>query len=682
MYLFCLKSILIFILFISGVLFASGSEENPLAITVKEKKEAEHESPAPSSTITTAEMERMQVVSAADALATLPGVHVSRAGGPGNFSSIFARGLLSSHVLVVVDGMPLMSSLRSGTGYDLGSIPSENISRIEFMRGSYPVKYGSSAVGGVVIINTKKGFGTPAFFLSSETGVLDMPENNFIPNSVRASAHGRGSYGDTDYSIRANFHVTEGISDADFAPGAEPEKSIYGKLEKDGMIYGNAGYSFSAPVSDTGNFYVTGFFRSRKKEIDDGPGPARDDPNRIIKRDEFFIRPSIKEKFFNEKWESTLAFSIFHDLLVDRDPPDKRKVYSYMKNEFSSSRLQTIWDNKVAVSSCLTVNTGLTFIREWGTLRYYDTTFFSNKFFSPNNLMQQQFEIYVFPQMTFMKRLHIEGGVRTSFIFPESTASEKEHEETQSSENFHTEPLFSVGSRFDTSFQSSVSVRFSRGYNVPTLFQRYSPFADPFSKLSPETVYSADAGFTQYLYEKKIRLDINWFRNSMHNMIDLNKQQIYTNRYRVISEGFEFSAATRPFYGFSLKGNYTWLYKLKESALVNYKGKTYKTDTEVLRRPEHTANLSFNYSFLKKFNLNWRLRYVGKRMDRIINYPATPYIESVNAFILMDAAFQWEINSFFTLTARIENITNTEYSYITEYGTPGISPYIGLKARF
>src|SRR3712207_2977746 len=54
-----------------------------------------------------AEIEARQATFAADLLDTLPGVSMSRNGGPGGVAGVRIRGAASDQTLVVVDGVPL-----------------------------------------------------------------------------------------------------------------------------------------------------------------------------------------------------------------------------------------------------------------------------------------------------------------------------------------------------------------------------------------------------------------------------------------------------------------------------------------------------------------------------------------------------------------------------------------------
>jgi vitamin B12 transporter len=95
---------------------------------------------------------------AADALQGVPGAHVVESGSYGGQTSLFMRGGESDYTKVLLDGVPLN---QAGGSIDLAHLTTDNVDRIEIVRGPVSVLYGSEAMTGVVQIFTRSGQGVP-----------------------------------------------------------------------------------------------------------------------------------------------------------------------------------------------------------------------------------------------------------------------------------------------------------------------------------------------------------------------------------------------------------------------------------------------------------------------------------------------------------------------------------------
>jgi vitamin B12 transporter len=88
-------------------------------------------------------------------LGTVPSVEM----WTGNVPAIFMRGGPSNHTLVIVDGVKMNppNSTNGAVEYGLTDVALNDIEKIEIVKGSGSVLYGSSAASGVISITTKKG---------------------------------------------------------------------------------------------------------------------------------------------------------------------------------------------------------------------------------------------------------------------------------------------------------------------------------------------------------------------------------------------------------------------------------------------------------------------------------------------------------------------------------------------
>ncbi|MCC9072299.1 TonB-dependent receptor [Flavobacterium sp. F-65] len=96
-----------------------------------------------------------------EALQNVNGVRPQLNCGVCNTGDIHINGLEGPYTAVMIDGMPIVSSL--STVYGLSGIPNSLVERIEIVKGPASSLYGSEAVGGLINIITKSASNAPVF---------------------------------------------------------------------------------------------------------------------------------------------------------------------------------------------------------------------------------------------------------------------------------------------------------------------------------------------------------------------------------------------------------------------------------------------------------------------------------------------------------------------------------------
>jgi len=86
-------------------------------------------------------------------LLEVPGVTVTRTGSLGSFSTLTLRGANPDEVRMYLDGVPL--NIAAGGAVDLSTLPLGDVERVEVYRGTTPLAFAESALGGVVSITTR-----------------------------------------------------------------------------------------------------------------------------------------------------------------------------------------------------------------------------------------------------------------------------------------------------------------------------------------------------------------------------------------------------------------------------------------------------------------------------------------------------------------------------------------------
>jgi vitamin B12 transporter len=244
-----------------------------------------------------------------DALTGLPGVSASSNGGLGTSTHLRIRGLGGAYVPVFYDGINISDPASSGNGFDWGGITGANISRVEVLKGSQSARYGSSAVGGVVTLQswtpTTQGVSGQGFaefgtyntaraglsvgLLTDRTelsmGVSRVTTDGFSANAAGTEADGYSenranlklSYQLTDMALvgfTAFYLDSDGQFDERGGDGAVPYDEENARTQKGARLYSefmtgavshDLSFSyFETDRSSTSNGWATPFFGTRK----------------------------------------------------------------------------------------------------------------------------------------------------------------------------------------------------------------------------------------------------------------------------------------------------------------------------------------------------------------------------------------------------------------------------------
>lgn len=124
----------------------------------------------PVTVLTADELDRIGGADVTRVLAAIPGASWQRDGAAGAETGLHLRGAGSDEVLVLIDGVRMVNVAAPAGGFDFGTLTGVGIDRIEVLRGTNSVVWGSGATGGVVAITTPE---TKGIHASLEVGSRD-----------------------------------------------------------------------------------------------------------------------------------------------------------------------------------------------------------------------------------------------------------------------------------------------------------------------------------------------------------------------------------------------------------------------------------------------------------------------------------------------------------------------------
>ena len=628
------------ILILISITLAEEKKEKTLkyyiVVTATKTEQPQAEIGSSTTIITAEDLKRTGKETVLEALRNVPGLDVVQTGGAGRTSNIFIRGAKSEHTLVMIDGVEMNDPVSPGRSYDFAHLTVDNIERIEIVRGPQSTLYGSDAIGGVIHIITKKGKGKPKFFISGEGGTY---------NTFREAAGLSGGTEWINFSLGISRFDTKGFS-------ASHEK--YGNTERDG--YGNTSFSARIGLTPMENFEINFVARysDARTDLDGKGGKGGDDPNYTSNSKQLFFRTHATLRLFNGRWEQKMGFSLSnHDRDYQNDI-DSQHPYDSLKSFYDGQMLKIDWQHNLYLHKTNTLTIGVEYEQEKGESEYsWESAWGPGK--------------SVFPEKTsHITGFYLQDGIKLwESFFVTLGMRVDDHSRFGSATTYRIAPayIFETGTK--------VKATYGTGFKAPSLYQLYAPATawGPIGNenLKPERSKGWDAGIEQYLLADRLIMGATYFRNDFEDLIEFDWMRGYINIARAETKGMEIFVSTLPLGDLTIRGSYTYT-----------ETKDKETGEKLLRRPKHKGNLSLNYRFLEKGNVNLGVIYVGERDDW---YPYSNRVEA-EAYTLINLAASYDITGNVQFFCRMDNLFDRDYEEITGYGTAGRSFYGGLKAIF
>ncbi len=610
----------------------ASAEESPGSIYSASFAKRDWEQTASSVTrITEEDIKRSQHHHVLDLLRSVPGVDVVQSGSLGGNASIFLRGANSEHTLVLIDGVEANNPGSNARFFNFVDLTTDNIERVEIIRGPQSAVYGSDAIGGVISITTKKGSGDPKANLSFEGG-------SYETFTEKASLHsGIGNSGNV--SVSMSRQDSDSISALDL-PDAERD------------AYDLTNFSARMGFEPSDSFEQNFMYRHSESNADlDSQGSlSQDDPNRFLNNREIFFRSESKLKWFDGRWIQSFGVGIADHRFFDRNDIDHLSMDT-LDSRYDGRLNKFDFVNEIALSSAFRLIAGAETEQERASSDYFSESSFGS------------FEA-VFPEEKaryngyFMELLY-EG----SQYFSMSAGLRVDDGETLSEElSYRIAPVVSLPES-GTKIFSTVGT----GIKAPSLYQRFSSYGTP--DLQPEESLGVDAGVEQSFFGGQLTASATYFWNEIDNLVDFDPQTfLFENIQEAKTDGFEFSLVTELCDQLSLNANLTFL-----DAENRTSGET------LLRRAKQKASLQANYAFLgNDAELSLRLRFVGDRYDNDFSGPGAERVK-LSSFAVTDILGRYKLNDDISFFGRVENLFDRDYEEIRGFGTRGVSAYGGFE---
>ena len=595
------------------------SESEPVVVTATRTDIPLDESPASVSIVTSEDIEEKQIERVADALREVPGLSVVQTGAPGQLTSVFTRGLRSEHTQVLLDGIPINQGLQGA--FNFSDFNTDDIDRIEIVRGPQSTLYGPRALAGAIQIFTKRGDGPPVFTLSAEGGSYD---------TFREAAEGEGKVDQFDYSFgfsrldtdnaRPNnqYRNTSAIANV----GWSPERTL-----RIGML---VTYS----LSDTGN----------PNTIFD-PKPL---DNFLTER--WLIGPHIEWSPF-DWWDHRLIVSYDHERQLN--DPNEDGFVGPTRALFE--RTQIDYQNDLRPTSWLTITSGFFYSRvNAGQERPFVSQAFGPQ---PTFVSDHTDQTGVFAQLTFKpweEFTFVSGGRFDHFNQFGDVWTWRE-----------------AGSYLIRCTDTTVHASVATGFSPPSSQDKI--FGNNFG-LEPERGTGWDIGIEQRFWNRRVIIGATYFHNDLSNLIGFNGLFQTLNLGSARTQGVECELRARPIADLELQASYTYLDAVNTSS----SDITQLPGARLPRRPRNEGYVSASYRWWKKLRTTIAAKFVNAREE--LNFGGPNF--DIEDYGFVNFAAEYEVSAHLTVYGRIDNLTNEHYSEVFGFPALGRAVYGGARVTF
>ncbi|MEQ1547961.1 MAG: TonB-dependent receptor [Chakrabartia sp.] len=627
MYIF--KTILLTATILSPVLAHAEDTDDAIIVTANRDETPVSQVGQSVTIITADDIQTRQSVAVVDLLRTVPGVTFSRNGGIGSTASVFIRGAESYQTVALIDGVKLNDPSSPQGGFDFGNLLVGNIERIEVVRGSQSVVWGSQAVGGVINMITQTPTENPSATARIEYGSRD---------TVHLVGNVAGAFGPVAASVGAGYFKSDGYSAFNQDRGGN---------ERDGYENFGANAKVKVTVSDAISVDLRARYSDGKTDIDGFPAPLyafADTPEKNFIT-EFVGYAGLNASFFDGRLRNRIAYA---HTQIDRenfDPISTPQITFDAKGTNKRFEYQGHFD--------VTESTALTFGAETEKSRSVTSSYGGPAAKAEARISGYYGQLSTSP----LTGLTVTGGVRLD-----------QHSTYGSKTTLAVNAVYSPNEG-----QTTLRTSYGEGFRAPSLFELFSDYGN--QALVPETSKSWDVGITQKLLTERFEVGAIWFNRNSQNLINFiscfgNTSNLcvgrpygtYDNVRRSKASGLEFTVRFTPVDALQFSANYTY-------------SKSINRDTRrtLVQRPQHSVNASIDYDWSFGLKTGASITHSG---NSFINASNTRRLEG---YTLVDLRASYPITSGLEIFVRSNNVFNEKYETIFEYGTPRRAFYTGIR---
>lgn len=605
------------------------------------------------------QIQQRKLKTVADALRWAQGLAVFQSGGPGTTVDVRMRGGTPEQTLVLIDGAIVNSATIST--YDFANLTTDNIERIEILRGNQSMLWGADAMGGVINITTKRGRDTPNISGFAEYGSFA---------SIREGASVSGKKGIVDFTGAISRWDTSSFSSINYRRGAAERDGYHNwqgstrlgiELPKDGRLEFNFRWLKGIVNFDGFGFDPTTFQAT----------PA--DVMGAKSQDTQYVFAGSYAQPITRWWSQRLSMAHATDSLIANNGTTAKDLVTgatfvpfqnFSQIDTTSNRIE--WQHNFQIAQPLGVTAGYQFREQQGE----NIDLFSGTTVIPNKIVSSHAG-FADAHLNLWDRLFGTAGIR-----------QDEYNVFGSATTYRL-----TGGYLHQETGTKLRGSYGTGFRAPTINQLYFPgFGN--THLQPEKSQGWDVGIDQVLPKNRGSVSVGYFWTRYRNLIlsvpdpaICGVDPLFGTNFCAVNAGLSRAQGVEANAKIKLVRDEPWIKSL--DLIVQY---TYTSTTDLTAGPNLNTRLPkwplnqwsavLSYQPIETVRANLEGRYVGQRYNNVGNR------DSIPSFLVWNLSATYDVNKRVQAYLRADNIFNEKYEEVLFFGTPIRSVFGGVRVNF
>ncbi|MBM3633475.1 MAG: TonB-dependent receptor [Alphaproteobacteria bacterium] len=565
------------------------------------------------------DLEQQQSVTISDALRRVPGVYVNQHGGIGQEARISIRGAGDGNTTVIMNGMTINDSGSFDNALNVSRWMASDLCEIEVIRGPKSSLYGPGGMGGVVLLETKKGQGAHKTLANTEAGSFKTYTQN---------VGFQGQKNRIDYYVNGSRVQSMGTR-------TTPSRYLTRIREKaDNPLHQEAFTARLGATSDSAHISWVSRYLTRRLGFRQPP------------TDTYPYRQNFSESFnrlqghfetLAGRWQHDFGLGHYQNNLINTRPTSSQTTRN-------GSQTQIDWRQNFEITNSLQLQVATDFARE--KLYWYKLPILNRDFQTSHGGIggTLSYRMYENLMLTGSSRIDKYQGISSK-------------------------PTFRFGMQYRVK-EITIKGGIGTAFKAPTLQQRF--YKDPFfsgnPNLKPERSLGWDGGIERSFFQNTLSLGVTIFQNRIRDLITAASGGVMLiNMDKARTQGVETSMRIHPTSQWSAQLSHTYTETWDE-----------RTRLGLIGNPLNKITFSVTGHVTSNWQLSGNVLYISSRdtFDAAIFKRV-----HTRSYTIVGLQTAYQLTDQVQFYGRAENLFNRYYESPRSFQQPGMGVYVGLRAQ-